>query len=320
LLKLNGYRLRYHREAAGYVPDPRFRLGWMVVSLRIRLRVLRRKQQIWWWKGHPPSGYTGKAAAPSIGAQVALTLFNHSPVTPKGRRLLIALVCHRHTLLRLARHWEVPGLLHLPVCVPLCKAALDQNQFSSRRPSSKGAERPAFYIITGGGLLVSGSGSSRPVYAYGGCSPGSDMGTFTGTIASQLQAPAREVVGPTLSVQAASTILLRGAPESRETLGGCCIGPPYGWAIGHAESGGCRPLAHSPGGTSWVAGGWVSAGLVGVAACDTHVYNGWSCDGGVFSDHLPSIGKICIALELVIGGVQSSASAYVSSAVPPAKG
>jgi hypothetical protein len=260
LLKLNGYRLRYHREAAGYVPDPRFRLGWMVVSLRIRLRVLRRKQQIWWWKGHPPSGYTGKAAAPSIGAQVALTLFNHSPVTPKGRRLLIALVCHRHTLLRLARHWEVPGLLHLPVCVPLCKAALDQNQFSSRRPSSKGAERPAFYIITGGGLLVSGSGSSRPVYAYGG------------------------------------------------------------WAIGHAESGGCRPLAHSPGGTSWVAGGWVSAGLVGVAACDTHVYNGWSCDGGVFSDHLPSIGKICIALELVIGGVQSSASAYVSSAVPPAKG
>jgi hypothetical protein len=38
--------------------------------------------------GHPPSIDARKATAPSVGAQIAFTPFNHSPVTPRGKELV----------------------------------------------------------------------------------------------------------------------------------------------------------------------------------------------------------------------------------------
>jgi hypothetical protein len=96
LLKLNGYRLQYRREAAGYVPDPRFRpFFWKEDDDDEDSHGMDDKpgdpspsaapntanMDV---DAHPPSGDSGKKTTPSVGAKVALTPFNHSPVTPRG--------------------------------------------------------------------------------------------------------------------------------------------------------------------------------------------------------------------------------------------
>jgi hypothetical protein len=37
---------------------------------------------------HPASGDSGKTTAPSVGAKVALTSFNHSPITLRGKEIV----------------------------------------------------------------------------------------------------------------------------------------------------------------------------------------------------------------------------------------
>jgi hypothetical protein len=95
LLKLNGYRLRYRREAAGYVPDPRFRpFFWRgdgddedahgMEGDKSDDPTMSAAPDVGNMEvdGHPSDG-SGKTAAPFFGAHIALTPFNHSPVTPR---------------------------------------------------------------------------------------------------------------------------------------------------------------------------------------------------------------------------------------------
>jgi hypothetical protein len=99
LLHLSGYRFHFRREAVGFKPDPRFRsFFWKnddddgashdfeeetfddtaadVAPETANMDV----------DGHPPTHPSGAAAA-SV-TQVALTLFNHSSMTDRGREIV----------------------------------------------------------------------------------------------------------------------------------------------------------------------------------------------------------------------------------------
>jgi hypothetical protein len=64
--------------------------------------------------GHPPSGDTGKATAPSVGAQIAFTPFNHSLVTPRGKEIVD---CARMSSPHLVASVSTPIRSASPSCV-----------------------------------------------------------------------------------------------------------------------------------------------------------------------------------------------------------
>jgi hypothetical protein len=101
LLKLNGYRFRYRREQPDFKPDPKFRpFFWKDNGSEDDSNDMNSDKN-----GGPSSGSApeaanmdldgppavhdhGKAAAPSSGVSLALTPYNNSPTTPRGKELV----------------------------------------------------------------------------------------------------------------------------------------------------------------------------------------------------------------------------------------
>jgi hypothetical protein len=99
LLHLNGYRFRFWREAVGYKPDPRFRpffwkdggdddgsYGFEEERFDDSTADAALEAANMDVDGHPPTHTSGGTAVPV--AQVALTPFNHSPMTDRGREIV----------------------------------------------------------------------------------------------------------------------------------------------------------------------------------------------------------------------------------------
>jgi hypothetical protein len=96
-LHLSGYRFRFRREVVGYRPDPRFRPffwkdndddshGFEDERLDDSATDVAPGTTNMEVDGHPPAQSFGAAAAPVT--QVALTPFNHSSMTDRGREIV----------------------------------------------------------------------------------------------------------------------------------------------------------------------------------------------------------------------------------------
>jgi hypothetical protein len=101
LLKLNGYRFRYRKESPDFKPDPKFRpFFWKDNGAEDDSNGMNGDKS-----GGPSSGSApeaanmdvdvppavrdhGKAVAPSSGVTLALTPYNNSPTTPRGKELV----------------------------------------------------------------------------------------------------------------------------------------------------------------------------------------------------------------------------------------
>jgi hypothetical protein len=97
-LKLNGYRLRFHRQPAQYIPDPGFRLFfWKEASDGDGPDGFGDDMANEQSSGVPQDGAMDVDAAPQAAGststaapvlQRAVTPYNHSPYTPRGKEII----------------------------------------------------------------------------------------------------------------------------------------------------------------------------------------------------------------------------------------